>query len=1816
MDVKKQLTKIEDSKKEMQRKDLVKALCEFLSKPKNQKSLDQLSKYNFDKTIKRLFDIKEYSLFLELLTSVMEFIPSLTEQFRKNYQEQILNLVIPKIENNPDIINKNLKYFLIATKDLDDISNINHKEYLIYYLFFNVLLKIKVESKIIDLLLKLEKYMTVFQHEIILYILIIYAFINKNDNPEDFGKEMVIIPKIIEFFKSKFSYDTISINNYDIMKYFFLMLLLYSPFKQEILRDFYDYCPNLFMNLIQDIINYIDNRFRDLYINDQEDNNSFYTKYCDKNNSYLININHFFSDNLLESDLTDINLNKNKLYNYFNNKKPLINEYQNFLNKLNLKDIQNINKNNIFKGIIWTISSLLIKNYYISDKPEEKNKINFIGNKTHCLRLFNSIITLFNVIDTENQKGFIKQYLELVKSLLTQVKLFEDWKYILEIIDLCLDMIVKKEVSKENIEKQYKIEIILLNEIFTIIYNLYNKNQLLYCNMENLSLLLHKFNQYLQNEILLCFYINTYLIYEHKNKKNVIELSSNNNNAYINFINNIESLVFNMVSSSTKANERVKNYLMEIIRINYITDERFNEENKNKKIDIALKSKNNTFISKQIEIEKVLEKYLENFFINFGDNEINYAFFNYVLSEILSKSSNIEFVKQIITTLIFNNNANINKNLYEIFNEQILGNLFENTINYSSKCVLSSEKLDFLVNFFYDLNNMNDKSIIKIALKLLKNFTVNSQYEVLFINSNYYNNYLISNINYYNIHSMVVIDYDYNKIQKNKKIYKDTKEYDLYHKNYYAPFTVFQHINLFTAINYHLTNNIKKTQIFENILEFYYLCLSRNLYFLKSVNFKEFLNIILKGKDITKISSSKKSTYYLLKILTCLPYHLHSELSFHSSSQIVLKIKSPSYGNDDIQLLVDPKDKIWSIDCLINLWNTLNSAITDTLNKIFSNEQLVQTIFNSNNKSYNEKNIRNIVDNLMRIGNLYLWCGELNLYNQFDYIYNCIKILKLYLISSINEILYVKKNSLNYNNYNDKSLKEKINSLFNNNPNSFSSIKNVIKQIFTQIFNSLNYKYFNKKYVYFILSLLYDIKELLILFILKDDKRDASKNYKKSFSNTNINSEYNNLININNETESNYEGLNLVFKTIFISMFLSWNYEDKIIDKFDKYLNTNYKAKILNKDKFITLEKYYKEKNYFDEGMQNLLDNISDNLNLYLMEYIPEKNALVLIKIIDEIFSNKRSYREYFFYKMAEWTLKIKKNRNALNIDFRNIYDMKFLNNISLYGEDHYIGQKVLKTAQVFYGNNSLIIINPISITKSCFTIRNPISHMNLIFDSKIHIINNTNINEEIDKELEEDENEEKEEEESDNEKNDYKEDIKEDISNSFSSDSDDFNKNDDDILPKFLRKTSNSNYSKNYSLKESSNSINSLEVDDSSGDIFHLQKKNSENNINKNYEINNNLTKERKSKELDENIKKRNSLSIIKRQRYNSDLTGKYRDSIIFAEQKKKMIENCLKLFSIMVDLTDFKVEQYKWIDITNENNLYNVTKLTQNLDLLPVYFSHNCGLIYYSEAKSDSNSLASYMYFMEKLGSLFDYSDFYAENNKKDLSSNLIKEDNQKGKYIIINQDSLIRINFHVLNLTENDKNRIIENNNIIFIWIDNLNNSYDYNTNIYNDKIKIFFIIYKLSENFYKIQRKYNQMLKSPIIQVIEELFINDFIIDIGNQSSIQLLINMIMHIDILIKTYNKNLDINRNKKAFAKKQNDVNINEKNNEENINSVKNMVIDNQNILISDNYKNESGKNGIIEDKENYLNENDIMDDNIFSFKKRYELLNKLCQD
>ena len=1544
--------------------------------------------------------------------------------------------------------------------------------------------------------------MTKGQYDLILYLLLLSSFDNKGN---DFSVQMIVLKKIIEFCKFDFNdKKTFYYKNYDLIKNVVFMLALYIPFKQEILINLYNLDQNYFMNIIQDII---------INVNDIKED-----KY---NNINLININNFFYDEISINDFNKNNSNKDDLYKYFNNKEYFIKIYKKYIEKYNLKEIYINKKFDVYKGIVWTLSSIILKNYYV--KEEDTNNI-FDKNKNHCIRLFKSLILIFQYCNFEQQKYFIKHYLELIKSLLKEVNIFEDWEYVLDMIYNCVLIILKKENNKELIEKEFKTEINTLNEIFIIILKSYNKNELSFCNLEMLSVIMHKFNQFLKNDSTLCFYIDIYLKHEHKIKKYIIK-EKNYDNVYYNFLNNIEVLFFNIFSLNSKSFSKTKNYLLEIIRVNYLNDINTEQEN-----NLNNKDKN---ISKQIIIERVLEKYLENVFISSGDCEENYTFFNYILLEILSKTKNNNFLNTILTLLIFNSNEKINKLLYNSFVSSILINLFENLINNSTKCNLTKEKLSFLIEFFFDEININDENIFKLGLSVLKHFFINNQYEIIFIkNINDLNNIEINNK-----HSILVIDYLYYNIYPKKNSFEKEKDFISFHKNYYAPFIVFPHIKLFKAINENLENNINKTNIFESILEFYYLCLSKNILFLKNINLNLFFKIIYDEKDLIKFSTSKKITHYLFKILACLPFQLNSDMIFNTSSEnIELNMKNKSYLNNEFQLNIDPKYKISAINFLINFWSKLNIIIIKTLNKIHSNELLSQSIFNITHKetpdlNSEEKNIRLTLHNLMNKGDSYLWCGELNLYAQFDYLYECIKLLKIYLISFLNEYLLSKENNININ--------SKL----------FSSLKNIIQNIIAEIFISINFKYFNKKYSYYIISLLYSMKELLSHFISEEIIFELKSTQKKSFSYSNIREQYNKIMEINNERNMNkkeIKGINIIYKVIFISLILSWHLEQKIFDTFDKYLGTKYKSTFLSKDKYISLDKYFSSKKNLEEDIQKVIEHLSDIFILFLMEKMPEKYVPMLIDIFDEIFEEKKSYREYYFYKMTEWCLKIRKNRDGININYKNIFDMNYLNNMNNnYVIDEYIGQKVFKNSYVFYGNNNLIIINPISVNKFSFSLRNPICNMNLIFDSDVPIINYLNNKEESSSE--EEENEGSEEKEEDKEKN----------SDNISSDSND-------------EKNENENNNKIFNFEEGTEEISKRKRKSSEDFNF----------------INNTENKNEKSKEYEDKINVKNyNLYPIRRKRFNTDLGDKYKKSLILAE-KKKMMKNCLKLFSILTELTDFKIERYKYFDINENNNLYTITKLIQNLDLIPIYFIHNCALIYHSEINDTNvNSIVSYMNFIQKLGELYNYSDLYPDkNNTNDIDRN-----------IIINQDSFTRINFNILNLTEKDENKLLEQNDIVFIWENEMGTSFNYCC--YEKKIKIFFFLTKITENMYKIQRKYNNKKKEEINYIIDDLFFNEFIVDIENQSSIQLLINMIKTIDILLKIYNNN-DINRDliENKDEKKR----------------VKNVVLDNKKI--NDDYMNnvEESRNNF-DLKANYIDENELMNENESPLMKRYKLMSKL---
>ena len=625
MDIKTILNKLEDCKKDSQRKDLIKNLIHIITYPKTKKIYEQLLKINYIKTLDNLYKHKEYDSFLEILTSIILNLTPLSETYRKKYQETLLNLIIPlKIKDEEEAL-KNLNYFIIATNNLDDIDNIKHKKYLIFYLFFQIVLKVKLDLTIIDLLLKLEKYMTRFQHEIIVYVLIIYSYIIKND---DTPEQMIILKKIIEFCKLDSSNETyFQYKNEDITQNIVIMLLLYTPFKQEILINLYNTDPNYFINIIQNIIILLGN-----YL---QENNKYNVIY----NTDLININNFFEDDINAIDLDEMNYNnKDVLYNYFNNKEYFINKYNQFIEKINLKEILILNKYEIYKGIIWTLSNIILKIY-----SSDKNNDIFNENKNHSTRLFNSLISIFQYIDDSNKKIFVKQYLNLIKSLLQEVNNFEEWSYILDILFKCSNIIINKEQKKELIENEFKIEINLLNEIFSIALKLYNKEQMNFCDMEKFSLLLHQCNKFLKNDQLMSFYIDIYLRNEHKNKKYIKKSNALNDNLYYNFINNLETLIFNVFSLPPKLFLKSKNYLLDIIHTNYLND----------------RNNNNSDLSKKIIIEKVIQKYLENIFVSSGDSEQNYTFFNYILSEILYQTNDINFLNQIMTSLIFIKNEKI-----------------------------------------------------------------------------------------------------------------------------------------------------------------------------------------------------------------------------------------------------------------------------------------------------------------------------------------------------------------------------------------------------------------------------------------------------------------------------------------------------------------------------------------------------------------------------------------------------------------------------------------------------------------------------------------------------------------------------------------------------------------------------------------------------------------------------------------------------------------------------------------------------------------------------------------------------------------------------------------------------------------------------------------------------------------------------------------------------------------------------------------------------------------------------------------------------
>ena len=136
-----------------------------------------------------------------------------------------------------------------------------------------------------------------------------------------------------------------------------------------------------------------------------------------------------------------------------------------------------------------------------------------------------------------------------------------------------------------------------------------------------------------------------------------------------------------------------------------------------------------------------------------------------------------------MASLIFIKNEKINMNLYNTFVNSIIMKLFENLINNPSKCNLAKEKISFLIELFFDENNMNDENIFKFGLTILKYFYINKEYEIIFVKN--LNSFNIADYN--NKHSYIIIDAIFNKNSDES--------------SNYAPYIIFPLIKIFKFIN-------------------------------------------------------------------------------------------------------------------------------------------------------------------------------------------------------------------------------------------------------------------------------------------------------------------------------------------------------------------------------------------------------------------------------------------------------------------------------------------------------------------------------------------------------------------------------------------------------------------------------------------------------------------------------------------------------------------------------------------------------------------------------------------------------------------------------------------------------------------------------------------------------------------------------------------------------------------------------------------------------------------------------------------------------
>ena len=603
---------------------------------------------------------------------------------------------------------------------------------------------------------------------------------------------------------------------------------------------------------------------------------------------------------------------------------------------------------------------------------------------------------------------------------------------------------------------------------------------------------------------------------------------------------------------------------------------------KNYLIEILINNYNYAFISEGIESEKIklidnlMFKYFSNFLKSFNNIESNYILFGHLISIILTKTSDLNYFETYLDILVhLNLDTGDNITISNNFSINIIRELFENLcLNWDTI------KLRNFLKYFFGKENRNDVKILKYGVRLIKNIIVDEAFQIITPNHNY---------------SPLIINYKNPEIEKQKEKL-DKEHFKKFKKDFYLPFIKFKHIKIYQALNHQLLGNTKNLSLIKDIL-IYYITSLKSFFFLKEVNLEELILIIAKDEDISKISLGKDITRCILEIFSLLNYQLNTNLISDDNiinNQSIFKI----HNNYSLSTKI--------IFSLLNSWNKLNDENLSYL-KNYPKQNFFDTKFNT----------------------VPIWTGQLTLSQSLSFICEFIKILKCYLFSLTDKFNKIKKEPSFYSKLSsfDETLKEKLIKEYGNN-----DLNKIIDEIIHFMMDSLFFVLISKEYSISIISLLYEIRDLIVNF--GDDK---------------------------------------ILNVIYIILMIGWpTYQDNITNNFDKFFFTKFNMRQIKKEKYYQIDLKSENKDLLNSLIGNeYVQFFADITCLYYLEKI--EFSKTMWETIKNIFpeKEKQKNREIIFLSMVKWNLMTRTKRT-------NLSDIKADNN-----------------SLIYIGNNNLIIIIP-----------------------------------------------------------------------------------------------------------------------------------------------------------------------------------------------------------------------------------------------------------------------------------------------------------------------------------------------------------------------------------------------------------------------------------------------------------------------------------------------------------------------------------------